>query len=109
MTAPLAMMAKALEDAIENAFTFMAEFAGLAEGGLVDVNTDFNAGLNAGQNAMVVIEAKKAGILSAADAIRELQRMGVIIESLDPDEAAIAAMNDAMPSDPFANDTNQTA
>ena len=103
MTAPLAMMAKALEDAIERSFGFMAEFAGLADGGSVDVNTDFNAGMNAGQDAMILIEAKKAGIMGAADVIRELQRRGIVIETLDADEAALSGMNDMVPPDPFAN------
>jgi hypothetical protein len=61
---PLAMMATALGDAIEQALEFMAQYAGLGEdGGSVVVNTDF--GVHAGgEDLRFLLDATNAGHLS---------------------------------------------
>lgn len=102
--APLVPMANGLEDALENALQFMAEYGGLETGGSVQVCKDFSVGLNAA-DAATILQAKKDGLISAETAIRELQRRGILSDAIDPEEEAIAALNDYEPVDPFANDT----
>ena len=94
MTTPLAMMSKAMEDALENALQFMAEFAGLTDGGSVELNKDFTIGFNAAADAQTILAAKAAGVISGATVIRELQRRGILTETIDPDEEVVAAMGD---------------
>ena len=94
MTTPLAMMSKAMEDALENALQFMAEFAGLQDGGSVELNKDFTIGFNAAADAQTILATKAAGIIRGATVIRELQRRGILTETIDPDEEVVAAMGD---------------
>lgn len=104
MNAPLSMMAKGLEDALEQAFGFMAAYAGLPRdtgGGSVEVNKDFGVTMGAA-DAQAIIATEAAGMISKPTAIRELQRRGVLSPEIDPDEEAIAAMSagfDEIPGD----------
>lgn len=100
MTAPLAMMAKALEDAIENALNLMAQFAGLPDGGSVEVNKDFSIGFNAAQDAVTILAASAQGVISKTTAIRELIRRGLLSDTLSPEDEVLAAMNDTYMNDP---------
>lgn len=96
MNAPLAMMAMALQDALEQSFGFMAAYVGLDRdtgGGSVEVNKDFGVMMGAA-DAQAIIAAEAAGLISKATAIRELQRRDVLSQSIDADEEAIAAMGD---------------
>ena len=99
MTTPLAMMSKAMEDALENALQFMAEFSGLPDGGSVELNKDFTIGFNAAADAQTILAAKAAGVISGATVIRELQRRGILTETIDPDEEVVAAMGDGSMDD----------
>ena len=94
MTTPLAMMSKAMEDALENALQFMAEFSGLTDGGSVELNKDFTIGFNAAADAQTILAAKAAGVISGVTVIRELQRRGILTETINPDEEVLAAMGD---------------
>lgn len=79
---PLAMMARALADALEQSLGFMAEYRGLGEdaGGSVDVNTDFGiSSLDVPQ----VIAAFSAGLIDAQTAVDELKRRGFLSDSVD--------------------------
>jgi hypothetical protein len=84
---PLAMMARALGDAIERAFGFMAEYMGLGKdaGGEVDVNKDY--GIKAGALADIpnIIAAKAAGIIDTITALEEFKRRGFLSDSVDPE------------------------
>lgn len=98
VTASLAMMADALEDAVENALQAMADYAGLGDGGSVDVNKDYTAGL--ANDAATIIAAKSAGIISNATAIRELQRRRTLADTIDADEETINALDEGVMKDP---------
>ena len=108
--APLSVMAQGLEDALENALQFMADFANLPTGGSIEINKDWAVGLSAA-DAATILAAKGAGVISTATALRELQRRGIVSADLDADEEVIAAMNDAymaddtLPGDTLAGDT----
>lgn len=55
-TSELATMARALQDGVEQALDFHAQYKGLPEGGSVEINTDF---------AKVQMDAQKLGILAS--------------------------------------------
>lgn len=92
VTASLAMMADALEDGIENALQAMANYAGLGDGGSADVNKDYTAGL--ANDAATIIQARSAGIISNATAIRELQRRRTLSDNIDAEDETIAALEE---------------
>ena len=102
--APLVPMANGLEDALENALQFMADYGGLETGGSVQVCKDFSVGLNAA-DAATILAAKQAGLIGAETAIRELQRRGILSDAIDPNDEAIAAMNDYTPDEMADDDT----
>ena len=76
----LAMMAKALEDALEGALGFMAAFEGGGEdaGGSVTVNTDFGVASRDAADLRALTEAARDGHITAATLVRELKRRGVL-------------------------------
>lgn len=79
---PLAMMARALQDALEASLAYMAEFAGLGKdvGGSVVVNTDFGIST---MDVPQVITAFSAGLIDAQTAVDELKRRGFLSDSVD--------------------------
>jgi hypothetical protein len=83
---PLAMMATALQDALEQSFGFMAEFAGLnfKAGGSIVVNKDFGIQLGAAtlDNLLNMVNS---GQISKETFWAELQRRGVLSDSFDPE------------------------
>jgi len=93
MNAPLSVMAQGLEDALENALQFMADYASLATGGSVEINKDFNIGLSSA-DANTIIAMRTAGVISNATVIREMQRRQILRDDLDPVAETLAAMND---------------
>ena len=95
MNAPLAMMAMALKDALEQMFGFMALYSSLPRdtgGGSLTVNTDLGAGLGAGSVADL-IAAVAANIITHATAVREMIRRGFLSDGIDAEAEVIAAMN----------------
>lgn len=79
----LAMMANALQDAIEQALGYMAEFMGLPReaGGSVIVNTDF--GVMPTADVDTLISAVRAELISRETFWLECQRRGVLSDSFD--------------------------
>lgn len=91
---PLAMMATALEDAIELGFAYMADYISKGQaGGSVVVNKDF--GITAGAAAQIpnIINAVNAGILDKQTAIEMFIRYGLLPD--DADAETIQARADA--------------
>lgn len=83
---PLAMMANALADALEQSFGFMAEYAALGtdKGGSVDVNTDFGVSLGA-VDLQLLLDAVNSGNITKETFWAELRRRDVLSDSFDPD------------------------
>jgi hypothetical protein len=81
---PLAMMASALQDALEQAFGFMADFIGLGPdaGGSIQVNKDFGGA--AVGDAATLIAAVGAEVISKETFWHEMQRRGILSDSFDP-------------------------
>lgn len=99
MNTPLAMMAKALQDALEQMLGFMAMYEGLPRdsgGGSLVVNTDFGVSLGSAADGTTLTEAVKERIISRATWIREMKRRAVLSEDVDPEEEAQAALDEGM-------------
>lgn len=84
---PLAMMARALGDALEISLGFMAEYMGLGEGkgGEVDVNTDYGITAGASVDVPNILTAMSTGQISKKTGWAELKRRGFLSDSFDPD------------------------
>lgn len=83
---PLAMMARALGDALELSLGFMAEYDGLGEdkGGSVIVNQDY--GVEAGHTDLQqLLAARVAGEISRETFWEEMQRRNFLSDSFDPE------------------------
>lgn len=88
MNAPLAMMANALKDALEQAFGFMALYAGLdrdQSGGSLTVNTDYGVAATDAPALNTLLAAVQNGLITHRTFIQEMKRYGVIAESVDED------------------------
>lgn len=85
---PLAMMALALGDALENMLVLMAKFSSNGDnGGSVTVNTDY--GVMAGaQDIAQILNAYNAGLISRETAWTELERRGFLSDSFDAEVEA---------------------
>jgi hypothetical protein len=86
---PLAMMARSLEDAIEQALGFMGEYIGLGEdkGGEVEVNKDFGVASMRG-DLQQLIAARQAGDISRETLWNEMQRRDYLGPAFDPETEA---------------------
>lgn len=87
MNAPLAIMADNLGDALEIAFKFAAQFAGLGDdmGGTVVVNKDFGVSMRDASDITALLSAVTAGKLSRETFWDELLRRGVLKEGFNPE------------------------
>lgn len=86
MNAPLALMALALQDALEQALGFAAEFMGLPPeaGGSVTVNTDYGVSMRDATDLQALIAATSAGYMTPGRLLMEFQRRGVLADDCDP-------------------------
>jgi hypothetical protein len=82
------MMARALGDALEQAFGFAAEYLALGDdaGGEVEVNSDFGIQAGATTDIPQIISAQSSGLLSRETAWAEMQRRGFLSDSFDPEK-----------------------
>ena len=96
MNAPLAMMATALKDALEQSFGFMGLYEGLGNdaGGSLTVNTDFGVSMSGATDISALVEAVKAGAISRATFNAELKRRGILSDAVNAEEEVLDAMNE---------------
>lgn len=112
---PLAMMAHALQDGLEQALGFMADFEGLGKdaGGSLVVNTDFGVASRDVTDQQTLLAATSNGLITHETFLREMQRRGVLADDLDVD-AEIANLSlmaeeaDAEPLQPGGPDQGQS-
>lgn len=85
MNAPLQLMAKALEDALEQAFGYAGEFLGLGEnaGGSLTVNTDFGVSMRDAADLQTLLNATNAGLVTKRRFLSEMKRRGVLADDVD--------------------------
>ena len=88
-TSALAMTADQLQDALELALGWMAEYGGLSEASVsVTVNKDFGISIVTAQEMLAMLQAVNTGNLSRATFLEELARRGFLRADLDPEEEA---------------------
>lgn len=96
----LAMMARALQDALEWSFGFMADYLKIAgntdkKGGSLSVNRDYGVTAAAASNAPQIIAMYNAGLIDRETAIKELQNLELLSTDKKPEEIAAAAESEA--------------
>lgn len=86
-TSTLSMTADQLQDAIEQALMWMAEYGGLGEASVsVTVNKDFGVSMMTAQELSVMLQAVNSGNLSRETFIKEMARRGMVRADLDAEE-----------------------
>lgn len=111
-TAPLAMMARSLGDALEEAFGLMGEYIGLApdSAGSISVNTRFSAQAQR-TDLQQLLAVRMAGDLSQETLWDEMQRRDYLSDTFDPEveKERIAAEAPALTGPPMNLDANPNA
>ncbi|KQI67038.1 hypothetical protein AN189_17595 [Loktanella sp. 3ANDIMAR09] len=88
-TSQLSMTADALQDALEQAMIWMAEYGGLGDvTPTVNVNKEFTVGMMTAQEMSVLLQAVQTGNMSRETFLRELARRGMVAADLDVDDEA---------------------
>ena len=94
-TAPLAMMADGLKDALEQALAWISMYQGSEQKFTVTVNKDFGVAAMTAQEVTAMLGLVNQGLMSKAGVLRELARRGFIAEDTDIDaELDLAEEND---------------
>jgi hypothetical protein len=85
MHAPLAAMALNLQDALEEAFAYAGEYAGLGDDGAgsVTVNTDFGVSMRDAADLTALVQMRNAGDITRERLLMEMKRRGVLADDLD--------------------------
>jgi hypothetical protein len=85
-----------LENALDKALDFMAQWVGIKDGGgHVTIYRDFGAATLAEASANLLYEMRSTGDLSEATLLAELKRRGILSPDIDIDEEKLAAKADA--------------
>ena len=87
-TSILGMTADQLQDALEQAMIWLAEYAGLDAAPTVTVNKEFTVGMMTAQEMAVLLQAVQSGNMSRETFLRELARRGMVAADLDPADEA---------------------
>ena len=85
-TSILAMTADQLQDALEQAITWMGVYGGIEADPSVSVNKDFGVTMMNAQEASVLLQAVKDGEISRETFLGEWKRRGFIRSDIDSDE-----------------------
>ncbi|MDG4650104.1 DUF4055 domain-containing protein [Roseibacterium sp. SDUM158017] len=109
-TSQLSAIADGLQDALEQALTWMAAYAGDGEAEVsLTVNKDFGVTMMTAQEVSVMLQAVQTGNLSRETFIGEMVRRGMLRSDLDPEEEAerISADPPALTGDPMPLDDEE--
>ncbi|KGQ19919.1 62kDa structural protein [Lysobacter dokdonensis DS-58] len=93
----LQRMAENFEDALDQALSFMAQFASLPSGGSVYLFNDYGAATLSDASAVLLKDLQMAGLLSKETTLKELQRRGFLSPDLSIDEELEKAEADGPP------------
>ena len=83
----LAALALGLQDSLENAFLYTANWKGQAEGPKVAVNTDYGVAFRDVAELQLMLNAALAGKLPTEDFLSEMRRRGALPEEYDVEDA----------------------
>jgi len=87
-TSVLGMTADQMQDALEQALIWMAQYGGIDAAPSVTINKEFTVGMMTAQEMGVLLQAVQSGNMSRETFLRELARRGMVAADLDPDEEA---------------------
>jgi hypothetical protein len=93
----LQRMTEDLEDALDQALQFTAEWIGEAEGGHVTIHKDFGAETLGEASASLLIELQAAGIISKKRVILESQRRSILSSDVDAEDELNDVSQDGPP------------
>ena len=82
----LQRIVEGIEDALDQALQFMADWVGEAQGGHVTLFKDFGAGSLTDASAQIIIALQQGGIITKATALREQQRRGMLSADIIPED-----------------------
>lgn len=86
-TSQLAMIADGLKDALENAFMYAFEYAGIDGGDFtVSVNTDFGLSMLTAQEVQTMLMAVNTGNMTRDTFLREMKRRGFLSPDADVED-----------------------
>lgn len=85
-TAPLAMMADNLKDALEQALRWFTMYQGAETEVTVRVNTDFGVSIMTAQEMTALMGAVNTGLMSKERFLKEMARRGFVAEDIDIEE-----------------------
>lgn len=103
----LQRMASGLEDALDLALQYTADWIGAGEGGHVTLFSDYAAANLSDASEQIVLSAQQGGLISKATAINEMKRRGTLSAEVDPeieaglvdgDGPALGSITDEQPS-----------
>lgn len=82
----LQRIVEAFEDSLDQCLWFMAQWAGLPDGGHVSVYKDFAAGSLSDAAGQLILAFQQGGLITKRTAIIQAQRIGVLAPDIDPDD-----------------------
>jgi hypothetical protein len=88
-----------LKDSLENAFSITAKWLGETQEAEVDIDTDFDVGLNDDKDRDTLVAMRAANDISQRTLWLEMQRRAVLSPDFDADDEETALMNE-IPSEP---------
>lgn len=105
----LQRVAAGLEDAVDQALQFMADWIGLPEGGHISIFDDYASPNLSDASAQLIVTAQQGGLISKETAISELKRRGTLAaeveaadeaELIDAQGPELGALTSDMPTAP---------
>lgn len=90
----LQRIAENFEDALDQALWFTAQYAGLPDGGTVELFDDYGAATMSDASAQLIRDLQQGGLISKETAINEFKRRGVLAETVDPATEAAQVAED---------------
>ena len=84
----LQRISSGLEDALDLGLQYMADWAGLGEGGHVTIFGDYVSASLSDASAQLIVAAQAGGLISKDTAISELKRRGTLASEVEPEDEA---------------------
>lgn len=86
MDTPLRTLAQNLEDALNTALDYMAQYLGIEGGGSVTVNKDFGISALSNADHDLLLRMYQIGAITRSVLLQEIKRRGILMEDFDVDD-----------------------
>ena len=93
----LQRIVESFEDGLDSALQILADWLKLPQGGRVSLFKDYGAGSLSEASAQLVLAMHQTGLITAATALREQQRRGVLSAEMNPEDE-LEAVKEAGPA-----------